>query len=418
MLNNLSRLCLRQSHPLQLEREVSSRTRQGEVKNKKLTMKKLFSKSILILSLCLFLLTACKHFNGYKISGNIKNGENVKVYLEDITGVSPVVIDTATIHKNEFVLNNYSAKGIYRLRFSEDAVNSIFLFIQERDNIKIDADLKKLQDYKVEGSKGSSSIQQLSSTSRLRFAELDSTMSHLKSASATTKDSIQALFVNQKKEYVQFIKNYVEKESNNNVACFALNYLGPMMQDEIPYVINIVDRLHKAEPESKYINTWYQQMQQYRDALMEETEGGVALNTQAPNIVLPNPNGDSIQLKNLEGHYVLLDFWASWCQPCRQENPNVVVLYNKYHAQGFEVFSVSLDANIDKWKQAIAKDGLVWKNHGCDFGGWQSAPAQAYRVESIPCTFLLDKKGNVIAKNLRGEELAAKLKELFTEKIN
>jgi len=100
------------------------------------------------------------------------------------------------------------------------------------------------------------------------------------------------------------------------------------------------------------------------------------------------------------------------------ENPNVVALYNKYHAQGFEVFSVSLDANEDQWKKAIAKDGLVWKNHGCDFSGWNSAPAQMYSVKSIPATFLLDKKGKVIAKDVRGDELAAKLKELFPEKIN
>ena len=157
-------------------------------------------------------------------------------------------------------------------------------------------------------------------------------------------------------------------------------------------------------------------MQQYRDALMAETQGGVALNTEAPNIILQNSAGDTIQLKNLQGNYVLLDFWASWCQPCRHENPNVVRIYNKYHSLGFEVFSVSLDANKEQWTKAIVKDGLAWKNHGCDFGGWQSAPAQAYRVDAIPCTFLLDKKGKVIAKNLRGEELEQKLSELFAEK--
>ena len=91
-------------------------------------------------------------------------------------------------------------------------------------------------------------------------------------------------------------------------------------------------------------------------------------------------------------------------------------LYNQYHAQGFEVFSVSLDANKEQWMKAISKDGLIWKNHCCDLGGWQSAPAQMYRVDAIPCTFLLDKKGKVIAKNLHGEELAEKLKTLFAQK--
>lgn len=379
-------------------------------------MKNKILKFSLILTTCLLFFTSCKNFNGYKISGKIKNGDGVKVYLEDITEEVPLIIDTATISKSAFQLKNYTKNGIYRLRFGEDAANTIFLFIQERDNIKLEADFKDIRDYKVDGSKGSFSIQQLSATSKIRFTELDSTFSKLKNASVSSKDSLQTIFANQKKEYVQFIKNFVEKEPNNDVACFALNYLGPMMQEEIPYLVDITDKLHTAAPDSKYINLWYQQTQQYRDAIMAETEGGVALNTQAPNIVLQNPNGDTIQLNNLKGNYVLLDFWASWCQPCRMENPNVVALYNKYHAQGFEVFSVSLDANIDQWKKAIAKDGLIWKNHGSDFGGWQSAPAQAYRVQSIPCTFLLDKTGKVIAKNLRGEELAAKLAELFPEK--
>lgn len=381
-------------------------------------MKRTIISSAHYFIISILLLVSCKQFNGYKISGSIKNGNGVKVYLEDISETPALIIDTTTVKNGAFQLKNYSAKGIYRLRFGEEVNTSIFLFLQKRDNIKITADLLKLQDYKVEGSKGSASIQQLNIDTKKRFTELDTILSQLKSAPPSLKDSLQIVLTNSKKEYVKFIKEFIEKEPENDVACFGLGFLGPMMQEEVPYLVNEVDKLHTAAPDSKYINAWYQQTQQYRDALLQETEGGVALNTEAPNIVLQNPNGDTIQLKNLQGNYVLLDFWASWCQPCRHENPNVVALYNKYHAQGFEVFSVSLDANAEQWKKAIAKDGLVWKNHGCDFGGWQSAPAQAYKVDAIPCTFLIDKKGKVIAKNLHGEELAAKLKELYPEKIN
>jgi len=373
-------------------------------------------KKMSLLSVMILLMVSCKHFNGYKINGKITNAEGVKVYLEDITGESPVILDTATIHHTIFEMKNYAEKGIYRLRFGEDVGRSLFLYMEPSNQLKIEGDFKHLQDYKVEGNKGTLSIQQLVAMTKMRFTELDSSFSRLRLATPDKKDSLQTIFDTQKKEYVAYIKKIVEKEPNNDVACFALNYFGPMMQEEIPYLVNAVDRLHAAAPESKYIKVWYQQTQQYREAIMAENEGGVALNTQAPNIVLQNPNGDTIQLKNLEGNYVLLDFWASWCNPCRMENPNVVSLYNKYHAKGFEVFSVSLDANAEQWKKAIAKDGLVWKNHGCDFGGWNSAAAQMYRVQSIPCTFLLDKTGKVIAKNLRGEELAAKLAEIYTEK--
>lgn len=147
----------------------------------------------------------------------------------------------------------------------------------------------------------------------------------------------------------------------------------------------------KTAPDSKYITASYQQFQQYRDALIQEAEGGIALNTVAPNIILQSPNGDTIQLKNLLGSYVFSTL-GKLVSACRMENPNVVKLYNKYHAQGFEVFSVSLDANKEQWLSAIKKDKLNWSNHGCDFNGWNSAVAQQYHVKQIPTTFYWIKK--------------------------
>lgn len=109
---------------------------------------------------------------------------------------------------------------------------------------------------------------------------------------------------------------------------------------------------------------------------------------------------------------MLVDFWASWCGPCRQENPNVVKMYNKFKDKNFEILGVSLDQSKDKWVAAIEKDGLVWK-HISDLKGWQSAGGQAYQVSSIPATYLLDKEGKIIAKNLRGAALEKKLEEIL-----
>jgi thiol-disulfide isomerase/thioredoxin len=121
------------------------------------------------------------------------------------------------------------------------------------------------------------------------------------------------------------------------------------------------------------------------------------------------------KLSDLKGKVVLIDFWASWCGPCRRENPAVVALYNKYKAKGFEVFSVSLDQDRQKWIDAIAKDGLVWSNHVSDLRGWGNAAAQLYGVSSIPKTVLIDKNGIVTDHNLRGELLEKRLKEIFGE---
>jgi thiol-disulfide isomerase/thioredoxin len=135
----------------------------------------------------------------------------------------------------------------------------------------------------------------------------------------------------------------------------------------------------------------------------------------ATDIVQADTANVARKLSDLKGKVVLIDFWASWCGPCRRENPTVVALYNKYKSKGFEVFSVSLDQDRQKWIDAIAKDGLVWPNHVSDLRGWGNAAAQLYGVQSIPKTVLVDKNGIVTDHNLRGELLEKRLKEIFGE---
>lgn len=132
----------------------------------------------------------------------------------------------------------------------------------------------------------------------------------------------------------------------------------------------------------------------------------------APDINQPTPEGPNLALSSLRGQYVLIDFWASWCGPCRKENPNVVAAYNKYHSKGFEIYGVSLDKDKAKWLQAIQQDGLIWK-HVSDLGGWGAKPAQDYGINSIPATVLLDKEGKIMARNLRGPALEQKLAQIF-----
>ena len=167
----------------------------------------------------------------------------------------------------------------------------------------------------------------------------------------------------------------------------------------------IAEKLGEEFPTDKL----YLQVKPQLEALKRTAIGQIA-----PDIELTTPEGGKVKPSDFRGKYLLIDFWASWCMPCRKENPNVVRVYNKYKDKGFEILGISLDRNKDRWIQAIKADGLIW-HHGSDLKGWQSEAAKLYGVSSIPQTFLLNKEGRIIAKGLRGPALEQKLKEIFGE---
>ena len=241
-------------------------------------------------------------------------------------------------------------------------------------------------------------------------------------AQATDKLSREVLAFSQS-EISKVVARYqqmfnMEKQSLDQIAKDSLlahkdNLAAIMFMDYFPKDNNL--ELHKEIITALYAKYPTNRAVQEKHTATMAVAVSSNVGAMAPELAFPNPEGKTLKLSDLKGKYVLIDFWASWCGPCRRENPHVVSLYNKYKDKGFDVFSVSLDQNAAAWTKGIETDKLSWPNHVSDLKGWSSAASKLYGVNSIPATFLVDKEGRIIAKNLRGQELTNALQSIFGE---
>ncbi|MBC9914592.1 AhpC/TSA family protein [Chitinophaga varians] len=201
------------------------------------------------------------------------------------------------------------------------------------------------------------------------------------------------------------IKLLIKMYPNTPVLLYALDYLHPRRDKEL-----INTELAKLVKKYPYLEEAKRKQADLVKA--EEIARKTDIGVTAMNFTQHNVSGKAVQLKDYRGKYVLLDFWASWCGPCRQENPNVLDNYEKYHSKGLEILAVSLDDKKDAWVKAIKDDGLTWE-HVSDLKGWKNEVAKEYNIRAVPSNFLIDKEGKIVAKDLRGEELTKKLEEIF-----
>lgn len=344
-------------------------------------------------------LAACNAQSGYKVTGTVEGMPDGKAIIATVNGSSLDTLAKADVKNGsfEFTGNVSEPTGAYIMVIGQ---RGAIPFMLENANITVNAGQAGLTVTGSEGQKIYDQFMAINTTTQQEAMKLQQEYQAANGDQAkmqAVQEAYAKLMTDTQAKETELIK----ANPDSYVSTFVIvSSMGQMEYEQLKERYNLLGEKAKASAQGKAIAA--------QIAKLEST----AIGQIAPNFTITTPEGESISLYDIKGKVKLIDFWASWCGPCRGENPHVVEIYKEYHPKGLEIFGVSLDNNKEAWVKAIADDGLVWK-HGSDLKGWQSAPAQLYSVSGIPHTVLLDENNKIIAKNLRGDELKQKIAELL-----
>ena len=371
----------------------------------------------LLFILCSVAFFSCKNENitgKFTVTGEIKNADDQKVFLEEIhfSGLPPVVIDTSVLEKGKVSIKSIaSEEGLYRIRLERGPA---YIFINDKDAISFTANATD------EGYKSQTFNSPANASLKKFITILDSLQGTLHAAEngitalkgSKANDSLIIASENGlaqiTSQYNDFILKYIDTTASPSVALFVLGYTQQIKPDTITKTVNaLAKRFPKHHALNDLVNQYNQSLAEKNPPKNNSTEMSVA-----PDFTMPDVNGKPVSLSSFRGKYVLVDFWASWCGPCREENPNVVAAYNKFKGKNFTILGVSLDKEKAAWLKAIKDDGLTW-NHISDLKFWNSIAVPLYNIEGIPYNVLVDPQGKIIAKELRGTDLENKLQEVL-----
>jgi peroxiredoxin len=364
-------------------------------------------KNLVLLFVAAVLLSACSTREPhYVIKGKIAGGDSVKFFLKKRVAGMPVSIDSAIVLKGQFTMKSGAVEYPEMVTLvSADNRKGMSLFL-ENSEITITGHIDSLYNAVVTGSKSQSEYDGLNKPFNTRMTELSNQYQVARRENDTARTSaIVKEFDGIQKELTLAQKDFVK----GNPA----SYVTPVILRNISYDLSADEVLGLISG----LDTAIANIQMVKDIKVRaEAMKNVEVGKMAPDFTLNDVNDQPVALYSKVGKtkLLLIDFWASWCGPCRQENPNVVKVWKEFNKKGFDIFGVSLDrpGAKDAWMQAIEKDELTW-THVSDLKFWDCAAAKLYGVGSIPANFLLDETGTIIARDLRGEDLYNKVKELL-----
>jgi len=351
------------------------------------------------------------------VNGNVSESVGSLIQLNYIAQGKIEPAGTATIDAdgNFSIQTQAQEPGFYNVAFSNE--NSFLLFLEPGSTTKISAEGANLfTTYELlEAGNDSKLMKEYFSEYNAFYLELQAINESMEKL-AFNDDKGRQMFIKKSEAkrdiFNAFKHNFIEVNIESPVMVTMIDHLDP--STEMDYITKIGDAVQKSLPNTHYATIIANAVKKKsQDYMMASAPQRIQKGSMAPEVEFPDPNGKIIKLSSLKGKVVLLDFWASWCKPCRAENPNVVRLYNQYKNKGFEVFSFSLDKEKARWTNAIQADGLIWPNHASDLKGWQTATIPVYGYNSIPFTVLIGTDGKIIETNLRGQQLEKKLKSIL-----
>ena len=359
---------------------------------------------------------------GHIISGTIDGAEGNMIRLMVFEDGKEAMIDSAKITGGKFELKTRTKELREYIVFLESEMPVILFLDENAKDVTLNGSMPGFgSNYTVSGSEYSTGIKNYLTFLEQFYAAETELMNELNTVNPADSNAIKPLMASLDSiSAIQrdYAVEHIMKDTASPVSWLLLRELIPASgllgfdSTDLGYFYMVSNGMKDRYPNSEY-TTYIDMDIESINSQLAAMRNPVTTSGKAPEIVLNDYNGKPIALSSLRGKVVLVDFWASWCGPCRQENPNVVRLYEQYKDKGFTVYSVSLDDNRDKWMKAIDADNLSWPNHVSDLKGWSSDAAIAYNVRSIPATFLLDKEGNIIAENVRGPQLEQKLQEIL-----